>query len=108
MANLCGIYASFLAAFDDLIFESDMCIRHKKVFAHEHILYPPSQLPSHLPSISHRSMSRNQTQDIVEGGVHPMCEFCRECYFGDDELFAHMRERHEECFICKRDEIRDQ
>ncbi|KIJ44253.1 hypothetical protein M422DRAFT_30404 [Sphaerobolus stellatus SS14] len=86
----------------------DMCIRHKKVFSHEHILYQPSQLPLHLPSISHRPPARNQAQNKVEGGAHPLCEFCRECYFGDDELFAHMRERHEECFLCKRSGIRDQ
>ncbi|KAF8584109.1 hypothetical protein K439DRAFT_1633855 [Ramaria rubella] len=83
----------------------DMCIRYKKVFAHEHVLYQPSQLPFHLPSIPHRI---SPATEKVESGVHPMCEFCRECYFGDDELFAHMRERHEECFLCKRDGIRDQ
>src|SRR5882757_2754500 len=31
-------------------FNSDLCIRHKKVFSHEHALYPPSLLPIHLPS----------------------------------------------------------
>jgi hypothetical protein len=46
-------------------------------------------------------------KDQVEGGVHPLCDFCRECFFGDDELYAHMRDSHEECFICKRNEIRD-
>ncbi|KAF8495377.1 hypothetical protein JB92DRAFT_2747842 [Gautieria morchelliformis] len=85
----------------------DMCIRYKKIFAHEHLLYQPSQLPLHLPSIPHRQ-PKSQIPEKVEGGVHPMCQFCRDCYFGDDELFAHMRERHEECFLCKRDGVRDQ
>ncbi|KAI0362624.1 hypothetical protein OH77DRAFT_1584982 [Trametes cingulata] len=87
----------------------DLCIRFKKIFAHEHVLYEPSQLPLHLPSMGrgHRHGHNKQSQQI-DGGVHPLCEFCRECYFGDDELYAHMREKHEECFICKRNEVKDQ
>ncbi|KAI0371661.1 hypothetical protein BV20DRAFT_1042998 [Pilatotrama ljubarskyi] len=87
----------------------DLCIRFKKIFAHEHVLYEPSQLPLHLPSMArgHRHGHNKQAQQI-EGGVHPLCEFCRECYFSDDELYTHMREKHEECFICKRNEVKDQ
>ncbi|KII88284.1 hypothetical protein PLICRDRAFT_29860 [Plicaturopsis crispa FD-325 SS-3] len=85
----------------------DLCIRSKKVFAHEHVLYAPNQLPLHLPSMPHRSY-KSQPKEQIEGGIHPLCQFCRECFFSDDELYSHMRERHEECFICKRNEIRDQ
>lgn len=87
--------------------QSDLCIRSKKVFAHEHALYPPNVLPLHLPSIPLR-LNKLPLKEPIEGGVHPLCEFCRECFFSEDELFVHMRERHEECFICKRNEIRDQ
>ena len=86
--------------------DSDLCIRHKKVFSHEHALYPPSLLPVHLP-LSGRS-SKAALKETIEGGIHPRCGFCRDCYFGDDELYSHMRERHEECFICKRNGVRDQ
>ncbi|THH11849.1 hypothetical protein EW145_g384 [Phellinidium pouzarii] len=87
----------------------DICIRFKKVFAHEHTLYTPAQFQVHMPSLSQRSNKlTNKDKDKVEGGIHPLCEFCRECFFGTDEIFSHMRERHEECFICKRQEIRDQ
>ncbi|TDL27318.1 hypothetical protein BD410DRAFT_713852 [Rickenella mellea] len=79
----------------------DLCIRLKKVFAHEHTLYSHNQLSQHLPTLSHR-FGKTETKEKIEGGIHPMCEFCRECFFGDDELFSHMRERHEECFVCKR------
>ncbi|KAF5330528.1 hypothetical protein D9619_005186 [Psilocybe cf. subviscida] len=82
----------------------DLCIRHKKVFTHEHALYAPGQLAAHLPSTSGRP-SKAALKDGVEGGVHPFCQFCRECYFGDDEIYAHMREKHEECFICKRNGV---
>lgn len=85
----------------------DLCIRFKKIFAHEHILYNPGQLPVHLPSLQ-RGHRQSGNKDKVEGGVHPLCEFCRECFFSDDELFKHMREKHEECFICKRNEVKDQ
>ncbi|GJE90693.1 hypothetical protein PsYK624_068370 [Phanerochaete sordida] len=85
----------------------DLCIRFKKIFTHEHILYNPGQLPIHLPSLQ-RGHRQSGNKDKVEGGVHPLCEFCRECSFGEDELFKHMREKHEECFICKRNEVKDQ
>jgi hypothetical protein len=88
---------------------SDLCLRHKKVFAHEHMLYPPQHLPVHLPSMHQRASSKSSVhKDKVEGVVHPLCEFCRECFFSEDELFAHLRERHEDCFICKRNGVRDQ
>lgn len=84
----------------------DLCIRQKKVFPHEHALYTSPQLSTHLPSMQRRQQ-KSASKEQVEGGVHPLCEFCRECFFGDDELYTHMRHRHEECFICKRNEIRD-
>ncbi|EGN95836.1 hypothetical protein SERLA73DRAFT_162550 [Serpula lacrymans var. lacrymans S7.3] len=85
----------------------DLCIRFKKVFAHEHALYLPNVLPLHLPSMPHRS-HKQMPKEQIDGGTHPLCEFCRECFFSEDELYAHMRERHEECFVCKRNEVRDQ
>ncbi|KAJ7154119.1 hypothetical protein C8R46DRAFT_445387 [Mycena filopes] len=92
----------------------DLCIRSKKVFAHEHTLYPPNILPLHLPSMlahqrnNNKNASKGKDREQMEGGTHPLCEFCRECFFADDELFGHMRETHEECFVCKREGVRDQ
>ena len=84
---------------------------HRKIFAHEHALYTHAQLGAHLPSYRRHGHgpkdSKFKAQD-VDGGIHPFCDFCRESYFGDDELYAHMRERHEECFICKSNDIRHQ
>ncbi|KAI0683337.1 hypothetical protein BC835DRAFT_1423394 [Cytidiella melzeri] len=85
----------------------DLCIRFKKIFAHEHALYTASQLPFHLPSLQ-RNNRNAPPKEPVEGGVHPHCDFCRESFFGDEELYKHMREKHEECFICKRNEVKDQ
>ncbi|KAL1743416.1 hypothetical protein HDZ31DRAFT_83411 [Schizophyllum fasciatum] len=86
----------------------DLCIRSKKVFSHEHVLYAPNVLPLHLPSMYHKINQRSVPKEQIEGGVHPMCEFCRECFFSDDELYQHMRQNHEECFVCKRNEIQHQ
>lgn len=85
---------------------SDICIRHKKVFAHEHALYPPNILPYHVPSMYRQQKASPKEQ--IEGGIHPLCEFCRECFFDDDELYSHMREKHEDCFVCKRNNVKDQ
>lgn len=47
--------------------------------------------------------------DDVPGAVdqsgfrgHPECGFCRQRFYGDDELYAHCRDRHERCHICDR------
>lgn len=98
------LYASiYLHSYD----YSDLCITFKKIFSHEHVLYQSNQLAIHLPSLQ-KGHRQSGNKDKIEGGVHPLCEFCRECLFGDDELFKHMREKHEECFICKRNEVKDQ
>lgn len=104
------------------IFPSDLCIRHKKIFAHEHSLYTPKLILQHLPSLrrlpimppQHKSKDPDKGKDAGGGKemtdvdfIHPLCSFCRECFYGDDELYAHLRERHEECFICKGMGIRD-
>ena len=85
---------------------SDLCIGHKKVFSHEHALYTSPQYFTHFPS-AQRRQQKGVPKEQVEGGIHPLCEFCHECLFSDEELYNHMRHSHEECFICKRNEIRD-
>ena len=103
---VCNFGLERLTAIQENVY-SDLCLRFKKVFSHEHSLYPPNVLPVHLPSMPVRS-HKQVPKGPIEGGIHPLCEFCRECSFSDDELYVHMRERHEECFICKRNEVRDQ
>lgn len=101
---------------------SDLCIRHKKIFAHEHTLYTPKRLLEHVPAMrraptvppQHQNRSKDpdkdKGKDADSGGdffVHPLCSFCRDCFYGSDELYAHLREKHEECFVCKRMGQRD-
>lgn len=30
------------------------------------------------------------------------CRFCKKFFYGENELFKHMSERHESCFLCQR------
>ncbi len=60
-----------------------LCITNKKIFAHEHTLHTAQSLAAH------------------EKQEHKLCEYDRTLFYGDDELFAHMRDQHEQCHICK-------
>lgn len=77
---------------------SDLCTRNKKVFTHEHELFTNQELRRH-----------ERHGDDVPGAIdqsgfkgHPECGFCRQRFYGDDELYAHCRDRHERCHICDR------
>ncbi|SPO30149.1 uncharacterized protein UTRI_05988 [Ustilago trichophora] len=60
-----------------------LCITNKKIFAHEHTLHTEHSLAAH------------------EKSEHRLCEYDRLLFYSDDELFAHMRDKHEQCHICK-------
>ncbi|KAI0265756.1 hypothetical protein BGY98DRAFT_1091879 [Russula aff. rugulosa BPL654] len=84
-------------------FMCDLCISHKKVFPHEHALYTSPQYFIHLPS-AQRRQQKGVPKEQVEGGIHPLCEFCHECLFSDEELFKnynalelHFEREHHPC-----------
>lgn len=68
----------------------DLCCQHKKIFTHEHTLYPQREYQAHIAN------------------DHTTCEFCRITFYDSDLLYAHCRDKHEECFICVRSGIRHQ
>ena len=35
---------------------------------------------------------------------HPLCRFCKELYFTQEELYHHMRVSHFTCHVCERSE----
>ncbi|KAL1980416.1 hypothetical protein VTN96DRAFT_4174 [Rasamsonia emersonii] len=76
----------------------DLCTRHKKVFTHEHELFTTSQLRKHEKYGDDNPGAADQSG--FRG--HPECGFCRIRFYGDDELYAHCRDRHERCHICDR------
>ncbi|KAK3048141.1 hypothetical protein LTR09_010480 [Extremus antarcticus] len=71
----------------------DLCIRNKKVFAHEHELFTQQELRKHEKS------GDDNPGAIDQSGFkgHPECAFCRQRFYGDDEL-----EKHERCHVCDR------
>ncbi|KAH8703416.1 hypothetical protein BGW36DRAFT_457694 [Talaromyces proteolyticus] len=76
----------------------DLCTRNKKVFTHEHELFTTSQLRKH------EKYGDDTPGAIDQSGFkgHPECEFCHQRFYGDDELYAHCRDKHERCHICDR------
>lgn len=76
----------------------DLCTRNKKVFTHEHELFTQPELKKHEKHGDDNPGAVNQSG--FKG--HPECGFCRQRFYGDDELFAHCRERHERCHLCDR------
>jgi E3 ubiquitin-protein ligase ZNF598 len=76
----------------------DLCTRNKKVFTHEHELFAFNELRKH------EKYGDDHPGAIDQSGFrgHPECGFCRQRFYGDDELYQHCREKHERCHICDR------
>ncbi|KAF9183649.1 hypothetical protein BGZ51_003878 [Haplosporangium sp. Z 767] len=85
----------------------DLCVRHKKVFAHEHNLMTASQLMKHFKNGDSGQANQNSAEPSGFKG-HPSCGFCKDSFYGDDELFEHCKKNHEQCFLCLRRNIRHQ
>lgn len=82
----------------------DLCTRNKKVFTHEHELFTQQELRRH------EKFGDDNPGAVDQSGFkgHPECGFCRQRFYGDDELYAHCREKHERCHVCdRRDEGRN-
>ncbi|UZJ57218.1 hypothetical protein CBS101457_006538 [Exobasidium rhododendri] len=69
-------------------FLCELCVKHSKIFVHEHKLYTSAELNRHIRA------------------EHKYCDFCNINFYSSDELYIHMRDRHEQCFICKKDDER--
>lgn len=76
----------------------DLCTRNKKVFTHEHDLYTFGELRKH------EKFGDDNPGAVDQSGFkgHPECGFCKQRFYGDDELYNHCREKHERCHICDR------
>nr|GMD60876.1 zinc finger protein 598 [Ipomoea batatas] len=77
-----------------------LCLEGRKVFICEQKLYTRAQLNQHINS----GDSEVDGTESERGGFmgHPMCEFCRTPFYGDNELYSHMSTEHYTCHICQR------
>lgn len=88
----------------------DLCTRNKKIFAHEHTLFTPAGLGIHMREGEVGAGKGEEGGGTgKEGGEgfrgHPRCDFCGIHFHDADELYAHCRDKHEQCFICTRNGV---
>ncbi|EOA23160.1 hypothetical protein CARUB_v10016703mg [Capsella rubella] len=77
-----------------------LCLEGRKIFICEQKLYTRAQLNQHI----HTGDSEVDGNESERAGFtgHPMCEFCRNPFYGDNELFTHMSTEHYTCHFCQR------
>ncbi|GAB4841816.1 hypothetical protein Ancab_022551 [Ancistrocladus abbreviatus] len=77
-----------------------LCLEGRKVFICEQKLYTRAQLNQHIST----GNSKVDGTESERGGFmgHPVCEFCRTPFYGDNELYTHMSTEHYTCHICQR------
>ncbi|XP_065859840.1 uncharacterized protein [Euphorbia lathyris] len=77
-----------------------LCLEGRKVFICEQKLYTRAQLNQHVST----GDSEVDGSESERGGFmgHPMCEFCKSPFYGDNELYTHMSTEHYTCHICQR------
>uniref|UniRef100_A0A0D9UZ45 C2H2-type domain-containing protein n=1 Tax=Leersia perrieri TaxID=77586 RepID=A0A0D9UZ45_9ORYZ len=78
----------------------DLCLEGRKVFICEQKLYTMSQLNQHIKS-GDSEVDGSEVERRGFGG-HPMCEFCKSPFYGDNELYTHLTREHFSCHICQR------
>ncbi|KAF0690439.1 Aste57867_18171 [Aphanomyces stellatus] len=68
----------------------DICLDHKHVFLQEQELYTAAGLKKHKTA--------GNPDEGFNG--HPKCDFCQNRFYGNTELYDHLRKNHFECEIC--------
>lgn len=81
------------------MFLCELCFSHTKLFLGEQKLYTRKDLAKHR-------MFGDAGKSAFKG--HPICEFCKLHFYGDDELYVHLRDKHFRCDICLRQDPRSQ
>ncbi|XP_071715445.1 uncharacterized protein [Rutidosis leptorrhynchoides] len=82
------------------VFMCSLCLEGRKVFICEQKLYNKAQLKQHINTGDSEVDGTESERGGFQG--HPLCEFCRSPFYGDNELYTHMETEHYHCFICKR------
>ena len=71
-----------------------------QIFICEQNLFTKAQLERHAD----KGDSEVDGTEEERGGFtgHPMCEFCRKRFYGENELYQHMSTEHYTCHLCQR------
>ena len=76
----------------------DICVEHLQLFPREYCVYSRSEM------VLHR---KEGDADNRSYRGHPLCEFCSERYFDNDDLLVHLRKNHFWCHFCESDGKQD-
>jgi hypothetical protein len=69
-----------------------VCLRDRPVFISEQICFSSkSEMTAH--------MNKGDEKTHMKG--HPKCHFCNEHFYGDEQLYDHMKQLHMECPVCR-------
>eukprot|EP01135_Chromosphaera_perkinsii_P007624 Nk52_evm80s914 gene=Nk52_evmTU80s914 len=74
----------------------EQCTGHLSKFIHEFNIFTKKELQKH----------RREGDDISFKG-HAFCKFCNQYFFGNDQLYDHLKKNHFSCHLCENDGIRD-
>eukprot|EP00057_Strongylocentrotus_purpuratus_P032563 XP_788063.1 PREDICTED: zinc finger protein 598 [Strongylocentrotus purpuratus] len=106
--RICGIKREPDATFKKLqvhmrkeheLFSCQLCVENIKVLSSERKFYTRKDLARHR---------RTGDQDDTSYRGHPLCEFCDDRYFDNDELHRHLRKDHYFCHFCETDGVTNQ
>jgi hypothetical protein len=69
-----------------------VCLRDRPVFVSEQVCFgSKTEMTAHM----------NKGDDKTHMKGHPKCHFCNEHFYGDEQLYEHMKQLHMECPVCR-------
>ncbi len=69
-----------------------VCLRDRPVYVSEQICFASkTEMTNHM----------NKGDDKTHMKGHPKCHFCNEHFYGDEQLYEHMKQLHMECPVCR-------
>ncbi|KAF7067168.1 hypothetical protein CFC21_073087 [Triticum aestivum] len=79
----------------------NLCLGGRKVFICQQKLYTQEQMTRHTQT---GDTEVDGSDEVERGGFagHPICEYCKRAFYGDNELYEHMTRQHYTCHICQR------
>jgi len=70
-----------------------MCWESRGVFPMEQTLYTKAAYDRHC----------QKGEDNTAFVGHPMCKFCKTRFYNEDALYYHLKQKHENCHVCRKE-----